>query len=649
MRRAACGSSEGRRRPVAYAALGLVLAGLAAGCSGETSAGPPPITQARIVLTGGSTPPADDAPWAAIPLPDDWSHTRPSVGGDAWYRLDFQVPTPALTAIYIPRFSKVGQPFVNHVPVDGTARFSEPLRRLWYRPQYYTVPPALLRPGANVLHVRLRAYPDDQGGLSEVYVGDPEVLHRRWRSHWFRQVTAMQATTAITFALGALVLAAWWLLRWSSAYGYFGLAAMCWTLHSIVVLTVDIPVPVLEWEVLTIGSMMWVVVAMMVFALRFAELDRPRLERAAWTYAVVGPLLLWLGGVSRLSAIGNSLLLMLLAIGAYEFKVLWDVARRRQSVESILLVVAGLIVLALGAHDLLNRQGTFAYAEPFHMHYGVPVLFAAVFWNLLGQVVAGRRAAETLNVALETRVREKTAELELSYAQLRDAHDAETLAAERVRIMRDMHDGVGSQLIAARQLAGQGALSAAELASLLDECIDDLRLMIDSLEPTDGDLVTVLGNLRYRLTERLSRQGLAVHWEVATLPPTGLAPRDILQVLRIVQEAIANVLKHAGATELAVAGSLTPDAKAIVLSVRDNGRGFPANVAHAGGRGLGNMRQRAAAVGGTLSLDGGATGAAVTLQLPLTPPASRDAYGTTTVTSADGALVPAAFDAVSRK
>ena len=212
-----------------------------------------------------------------------------------------------------------------------------------------------------------------------------------------------------------------------------------------------------------------------------------------------------------------------------------------------------------------------------------------------------------------------------------------------------MHDGVGSQLIAARQLAGQGALSAAELASLLDECIDDLRLMIDSLEPTDGDLVTVLGNLRYRLTERLSRQGLAVHWEVATLPPTGLAPRDILQVLRIVQEAIANVLKHAGATELAVAGSLTPDAKAIVLSVRDNGRGFPANVAHAGGRGLGNMRQRAAAVGGTLSLDGGATGAAVTLQLPLTPPASRDAYGTTTVTSADGALVPAAFDAVSRK
>ncbi|MGE0361995.1 MAG: ATP-binding protein [Vicinamibacterales bacterium] len=625
MKRAGCGSSE-RCAAVVALLLGVALSG--AGCGRGDAAGPPaPITQAAILLTGGDAPPPDDAAWRPVALPDDWSRSRPTVGGDAWYRIEFDVRTspPPLTAIYVPRLSMVARPYVNGTRLTDGGRFDEPVTRLWYRPQLYWVPPAVLDPGRNVFHLRLRAYPDNQAGLSEVHIGDPAVLRARWERHVFRQVTAMQATTGITFALGVLVLVAWFVLRWTSAYGWFGLAAMCWTLHSTLVLTVDIPVPTLVWEVLIVASLIWVVVAMMMFALRFAGLRRPWLEAAALTYAVVSPLVLWAAGLAQIFGVANALLLALLFLGAYEFKILLDVARRSRSAESMLLVGAALFVLGLGAHDWFNRQGAFAFAEPFNMHYGVPVLFIAVFWNLLGQVAAGRRAAETLNVELEARVREKALALERSYAELRAAYAAETLAGERERIMRDMHDGVGSQLIAARQLASQGTLGAGELTALLDECIDDLRLMIDSLEPTDGDLVTVLGNLRYRLTERLARQGVALRWEVADLPATGLLPRDILQVLRIVQEAVANVLKHAGATEVVVSAGLAADGTEILLSVRDNGRGFPTDAPRRGGRGLGNMRQRATAVGGDLRVEGGPSGSIVTLALPVRPAsAARD-------------------------
>lgn len=621
MRRAGCGSSD-RRGPGRAAATLVLAATLAvAACGRGEATGPPvPITRAAILLAGGDTPPPDDAPWQTVTLPDDWSRRRPAVGGDAWYRVEFDVPAaPALTAIYVPRVNMVARPFVNGIPLADGGRFTEPMTRLWYQPQLYLAPPALLQPGRNLLHLRLRTYPDNQGGVSEIHVGDPAVVQARWQRHVFRQVTAMQATTGITFALGVLVLVAWFVLRWTSAYGYFGLAAMCWTLHSTLVLTVDIPTTVLVWETLIVSSLIWVVVAMMMFALRFAGLRRPWLEAAALTYAVLSPLLLWAAGIGQIFGIANGLLLVLLFLGAYEFKILFDVARRSRSAESMLLVGAALFVLGLGAHDWFNRQGAFAYAEPFNLHYGVPVLFIAVFWNLLGQVAAGRRAAETLNVELEARVREKASALERSYAELRAVSAAEALAAERERIMRDMHDGVGSQLIAARQLAGQGTLGAGELAALLDECIDDLRLMIDSLEPTDGDLVTVLGNLRYRLTERLARQGLTMRWEVADLPPTGLVPRDILQVLRIVQEAVANVLKHAGAAEVVVSAGLSADGVRIMLSIRDNGRGFPTEAPPRGGRGLGNMRQRAAAVGGELRMEGGPSGSIVTLILPVRP------------------------------
>lgn len=620
MKRAGGVSSEARGAAWGALVLGWAIAGAA--CAppeyGDATL-PAAIRTARFLQVDDETPPADDAPWQPVTLPDDWSRSRPAVGGTAWYRVEFDL-TPAevqLAAAYVPRVSMVASPFVNGVRIAEGGRFSEPMTRLWYRPQLYWIPASTLTPGRNVLHYRVRCYPDNQGGVSEIYVGRPSPLVDAWRRHVFRQVTAMQATTGITAALGVLVLVAWAMLRWNSAYGYFGLAAMFWTLHSALVLTVDIPLPVLVWEVLIVASLMWVVVALMMFALRFAGLRRPWLERGAWAYAVVAPLLLWAAGIGQIFGVANACLAVLLAIGVYELKILFDVARRSRSIESLLLVGAALFVLGLGAHDWLNRRGTFAYAEPFNMHYGVPVLFIAVFWNLLGQVVSARRATENLNRELEERVRVKAAELERSHERLRAADAAEALTAERERIMRDMHDGVGSQLIAARQLAEQGTLDTRELTALLDECIDDLRLMIDSLEPTDGDLVTVLGNLRYRLTERLARQGLTMRWEMSALPPVdGLAPRDILQILRVVQEAVANIVKHARATEVVFTGGASPDGRCALLCVADNGRGFGTASTAPRGRGLRNMAQRASAVGGRLTVDAGPHGTRVTLELP---------------------------------
>lgn len=630
MRRAGCASSDA----AAAIAVALVCAALLPACrSGpvEGESGEPPVvfSAADILLAGGDTPPADDAPWQPQSLPDDWSRTRPHQGGDAWYRIAFVLRPDQvrLTAIYVPRVSMVATPFVNGSRLADGGRFDEPMTRLWYRPQIYWVPPALLRSGTNVMHLRLRCYPDNQGGVSEIHLGHPAQIVPLWRGHVFRQVTAMQVTTGITAALGVLVLVAWVVLRRNSAYGYFGLAAVFWTLHATLVLTVDIPVPVLVWEVLIVATLMWVVVAMMMFALRFAGLRRPWLERAALLFAVAAPVLLWAAGITRIFGVGNAMLLVLLGIGAYEFKILFDVARRSRAVESLLLVGAAVFVLALGAHDWLNRQGAWAYAEPFTMHYGVPVLFVAVFWNLLGQAAEGRRSVETLNRDLEARVALKAAELERSHEHLRAAHAAEALAAERERIMRDMHDGVGSQLIAARQLAENGSLAPGELAVLLDECIDDLRLMIDSLETADGDLLTVLGNLRYRLSHRLARQGLLLRWEVTDLPAVeGLTPRGVLQVLRVVQEAIANVVKHARATEVVVGAAPTADGRHVRLSVRDNGRGFRAEPGTATGRGLHNMQQRAAAVGATLHVDGAPGACMVALTLALRDPSSGDGH-----------------------
>jgi len=141
------------------------------------------------------------------------------------------------------------------------------------------------------------------------------------------------------------------------------------------------------------------------------------------------------------------------------------------------------------------------------------------------------------------------------------------------------------------------------VAVVLRESIEDLQLIIDSLEPVENDLLTVLGTLRYRLQDRLGKSGIDLQWNVVDLPPLPiLTPHSVLSILRIVQEAFANCLKHSGATRITVTTGLVGepgnDEKAQIAIV-DNGRGIDGTRV---GRGLENMRRRAGALGGTLRI-----------------------------------------------
>jgi signal transduction histidine kinase len=224
--------------------------------------------------------------------------------------------------------------------------------------------------------------------------------------------------------------------------------------------------------------------------------------------------------------------------------------------------------------------------------------------------------SERLNAELEERVRQKQAELESTFEKLRQlAHDA-AVVEERQRIMTDLHDGIGAQLISALSLAELGDASPLEVAGVLRACLEDLRLTIDSLEPTDNDLLPALGNFRYRLDAPLARIGVQLDWKVQDLPALpGLTPARLLHILRILQEAFNNVLKHAQASRISVQTGVMPGQAQVFIRVTDNGKGFAAREAK--GRGLGNMARRAGLLGGELRVSPSADGTTVELRLPV--------------------------------
>jgi signal transduction histidine kinase len=163
----------------------------------------------------------------------------------------------------------------------------------------------------------------------------------------------------------------------------------------------------------------------------------------------------------------------------------------------------------------------------------------------------------------------------------------------------------------------RGDLSVPQAAVVMRECVDDLRLVVDSLEPTSKDLSTLLGMLRYRLQHRIGAAGVRLRWQMADLPALDwLEPSLALDLLRLMQEAIANVLKHAAASELVL--TMRHDTEVIELIVHDNGRGFDLDNAAAIGRGIRTMRSRAQRLAAQLSIiSEPALGTKISVRLPI--------------------------------
>jgi signal transduction histidine kinase len=183
--------------------------------------------------------------------------------------------------------------------------------------------------------------------------------------------------------------------------------------------------------------------------------------------------------------------------------------------------------------------------------------------------------------------------------------------------MRDMHDGIGSHLMSTLALARMGTLSQHGMQEVLADCIDELKITIDSLEPVESDLLVVLGNLRYRLEPRLNIAGIELEWAVSDLPPLAyLDPDNVRSILRIVQEAFTNTLKHAKAKRITLSTGVDYANARVWVRLTDDGQGFlPGQKL---GRGVKNMTSRAEKLNGKVemvALKGGGT--CVNLYLPL--------------------------------
>lgn len=590
------------------------------------------LPQAELSVGESDVPPArDDAVWTRVSLPDRWRLPRRQQALGGWYRLQFPGPAgrqPQAQAVYLPSAPADMEVWLNGVRVGDNGAFGIPQGHVAGLPYLQILPAPLLAADGNELAVRWAIPLGHSHGLSRVFVGPARELSAVYEERLLLNNKLPQALNLTSLAVGLLFLIAyrgadpWRASPWLSG------GLILWAAGALLGQLSELPAPYRFWDAVTAACTTWWMPAMMVAMHRILERPRPTVERLIFGIWIVFSVAAFAlpNDVYR-QTVENSWLLMAFPLGGYMGLALIRVGRSGVVRRAWGLLIAPVVIAVAVAQTTIELR-TGWNPLPFEFgRYMLPAVAASLGWLLIARMRDAYYEALDLNRDLEQRVAEKHAELEENYSRLRSFERDHAVALERDRIMQDVHDGMGGQLVSTLALVESGNSSPEEVAEAIRDALDDMRLMLDSLDRgLNDDLPAVLGLARERLQPRLERAGIRFDWKISPLPPQrGLGSEQVLHVLRIVQESITNAVKHASATTIRVSTGVAtqPDEEVhagetgVEVVVSDNGSGIP--VSPRMGRGLANMQRRARSVGGQLTIETGRQGTQVRLWIPVAP------------------------------
>lgn len=548
-------------------------------------------------------------------LPYYWDRQHQNRPGTATFELPFAIsdkPTEPY-GVYFSRVGNTAEIWLNGILLSRlgdiqTANMADYAKA----PQYVLIPAQLLQTD-NVFRITLHADGGRRGGLSTVTVGPEEEVRDIFSQAYRWRVTGSMAVVVFSLVVSVTALVLWMtqgdgglakgFMR-DGVYLSAGVAELCWVVRQSDVALLQPPVSWPWWSVVqTVAYAGWICCAAL-FCHHVAGWHRHASMR--WVRTVLWGLLLTSAPAAYWSQTQYQDLYLTLWLGFSSFLFIgyglfyfWA-ALRHPTTERMLVATAGLLNVLVGFRDWLMIR----ISDSFDATHWIR--FSSVLFGLaLGYIVITRfrevsAQARDLMANMAAKVVEKEQALAASYQQLEQLAREQERTAERTRILRDMHDGVGSHISAAIRQLQSGKASNEQMLQTLRESLDQLKLSIDAMNLPPGDITALLANLRYRLEPRFKASDIELQWDVDLLPPlVQLDDKAMRQLQFMVFEALSNVLQHAHASALRIELRGTPGGGA-QLRVIDNGCGF--DLQRVQPKGLGSLRERAAAMGARLEV-----------------------------------------------
>lgn len=514
----------------------------------------------------------------------------------------FYVPKGGTTtggvAILIDEFSGDLSLSVNGQLLAATYNRSKVLRLLPQHPVKVDVPANVLQRGVNRIELRLRSGSILGGFLSRVVVGASGPITASYERSVF------WLSTVPTLFGGALALIA-------AMTGYLGLrhrdrkfilCAIICTSFGISMINDIVPNEIYPSVMVGVRLLRMVAGAYtMAFIFSVSNLPYPVSLRALATFPVAFYSVFTLS-TDRYEAGVATIIFWMLLIALMLHGVIILILTQIKSPKR-----PSPVLLVIGAFGLLSVCVNFAQSLGFSFDFSNvvrgfgPILFVlATGFYLIVDVSNKTAQIERANDVMSEEIRRVTTSLEEIHLSAERHRRSLLIQNERQRLMGDLHDGLAGNLITIQALASDSdAASVGQISSLARRALLDLRLVVESLDSFDGDLAAVLAAFRERIMPQYQQSVARIEWDISAAPIMGnLSPEISLGIFRILQEAIANSVRHGAARNIRVtARPLRGDPNRVLIFVTDDGTpALPVTP----GFGMRNMLRRAASIDATV-------------------------------------------------
>lgn len=584
-------------------------------------------SRAEIILSSSDTVPKTG--WLPRDLPALWLSDEARIQQDgklsAWVRTSFDrsvFDEPTLSIFTQDNRERLSV-FVNGVNIFRNYTSEQDLMLGWNQPYLIPVPQALLKPGRNEIAMRVESGNEHALGFGTISVGAQNAVGAIYDRQHFVRIDAPKTLNWVMLLLSVLIFVMWLGRRQEMELLWLSLTGMLWFIRNYHFFAQTVPFDPVVFQQLTYYSIYFAVACSLAFCAEFLKLrHRNHIIFAMFTIGILLSISRYLLTLTDRTDMASSLMTVIL-FGTF-LVVLLNHAIRTRSTESWMLLILLSLAASTGVHDIGRIPNIDWWAGAgFHFQpYIGFFLFMVFMLSLARRVLSALSLVEETNVHLEKSVREATDALAASQKAQRQMEVDRALETERERLMREMHDGIGSSLVTALAVARKRNDPAPTIKTL-QRAISDLKITVDSLAPVEGDVVTLLANIRHRMEHELTEAGIASVWKVEDCDPLEwMDASHSLHLLRLLQEALSNILQHAKATTITLA--CKPDnlelKTGLRISILDDGTGFEPGGGNSS-KGLHFMYERTAILNGALTVQNGEQGGTeVSLWLPLVPP-----------------------------
>jgi len=530
-----------------------------------------------------------------VRLPHNWSPERRGLSLGL-YRFEIPRPAPGAYAVLADRLSLDGAVSVDgRIVIDRLDPEHVGRQRYWPLIGRFEVEAGV--PGPLVVEARIRGHDRTKNGLGALRIlplAEAETEHHRSLLIEVLLLSALAAGSITAGVMGLFIGAGD--SRAGRVLGAVSGLSILSGLRCFHNLTTDPPLGPAEW--LAVGNSLLVLIALQAAHVVLAYfIPSRRLSGYLWMASLGLVILLMATGATPASVpIVNILSVLLVGAGAILLMILALRAVRDPDTLGVSILGAFGVVVATGAHDLVIHLSDRSLSDRYLQTWALPILL------ILALAALARRTAEQRNLQSAL-------------------HDANT---RREDLLRDLHDRVGSRLVALAfhaQEARQSSGFLEEIRSLIHE----VRMIQGAVATDATTLDALLADLRHAYS-RVGGGRLPLRWDLPDASPeVRLSPEQAVAVVRIIEEAIANAVKHAGPESITIRLSAGEAGDLGVLDIEDDGAG-ELKRAPAGG-GLNNMFARAEQAGIRLELIRGPGKKAVRIRFTRSPATRTSRWG----------------------